>query len=286
MDMRTARLGLRRSLTPLYGEREAAAIAELTMAHVTGLQRMDRLLREQERLSPEQAREYDRCASELSRWRPVQYVIGEAWFDGLRFRVDERVLIPRPETEELVEWIAEGVGGSRKRVLDIGTGSGCIAVALKKRCAACIVTAVDKSADALTLARENAGALKTEVEFRTVDILDRKGWLTLPVFDVIVSNPPYVTVGEGTSMRPNVLQYEPETAVFVAGEDPLLFYRVIAEFAQTHLVPGGILFFEIHTDRGEAVCRLLSGAGFEDIHLRKDMQGMDRMVMCRRPTGG
>jgi release factor glutamine methyltransferase len=284
MDMRTARLGLRRSLTPLYGEREAAAIAELTMAHVTGLPRMDRLLREQDELSTTQAQEYERCASELSRWRPVQYVIGEAWFDGLRFRVDERVLIPRPETEELVEWIAESIGHSRKHILDIGTGSGCIAVALKRRCAACIVTAVDKSAAALTLARENAAALKAEVEFRTVDILDRSAWPSLPTGDVIVSNPPYVAGGESTSMRPNVLQYEPETAVFVAGEDPLLFYRVIAEFAQTHLLPGGILFFEIHAHRGEEVCRLLSGAGFEDIHLRKDMQGMDRMIMCRKPT--
>lgn len=283
MDIRTARLELRRALTNLYGDREAAAIADMAMEHVTGFSRMDRLLHDRNELAEDQSQEYKRCLSELSAWRPVQYVLGEAWFDGLRFKVDERVLIPRPETNELVEWVAEAVGNSRKRILDIGTGSGCIAIALKKRCADCLVTAVDKSTDALALARENAAALETEVEFLAVDILDRSAWTDLPTFDVVVSNPPYVTMDESAAMRPNVVAYEPASAVFVEGTDPLLFYRVIVDFSGTHLPPGGLLFFETNASHGRAVSGLLDEAGFTDIRLRKDLQGLDRMVMGRMP---
>lgn len=285
MDIRTARLEMRRTLTPLYGDREATSIADMALEFITGLSRIDRLTQDRRELTQPQASEYRRCLSELSAWRPVQYVVGEAWFDGLRFKVDERVLIPRPETEEVVEWVVQVVGNSRKRILDIGTGSGCIAVALKSRCdPSCLVTAVDKSTESLALAQENAEALGADVEFLRLDILDRAEWRECPLFDVIVSNPPYVTEAEVTSIRPNVLQYEPGTAVFVEGEDPLLFYRTIAEFAGSHLVAGGLLFFEIHADRGEEVCRLLDEAGFNDILLRKDMQGMDRMVRCVKPA--
>jgi len=283
MDIRTARLELRRALTPLYGDREAAAIADMAMEHVTGLSRMDRLMHDRDELTEDQSLEHRRCLSELSAWRPVQYVLGEAWFDGLRFKIDERALIPRPETEELVEWVAETVGNSRKRILDIGTGSGCISIALKRRCSACLVTAVDKSADALALARENAEALQTEVEFREVDILDRSVWPGLPTFDVIVSNPPYVTVDESAAMRPNVVDYEPTSAVFVEGSDPLLFYRAIVDFSSDHLGPGGFLFFETNASHGREVGGLLNEAGFADIRLRKDLQGLDRMVMGRMP---
>lgn len=283
MDIRTARLGLRRALTPLYGDREAAAVSESTMEHLTGLARVDRIMHEGESLTEQQSEDYLRCLSELTAWRPVQYVTGAAWFDGHRFRVDERVLIPRPETEELVEWVAAVIGPSVIRVLDIGTGSGCIAISLKKRCPDSLVTGLDKSADALEVARQNAQAIAAEVRFVEADILDRTSWEGLPIFDVIVSNPPYVTVEERDAMRPNVTDYEPESAVFVEGGDPLLFYREIAAFSESRLSPGGSLFFETSASQGEAVCRLLSQLGFKDVLMRRDLQGLDRMVMCRRP---
>jgi release factor glutamine methyltransferase len=283
MDIRTARLDLRRALTPLYGDREAAAITESTMEHLTGLARVDRIMHEGESLTEEQSEEYLRCLSELTAWRPVQYVTGAAWFDGHRFRVDERVLIPRPETEELVEWVAEAIGPSEARVLDIGTGSGCIAVAIRKRSPKSNVTALDKSAGALELARQNADELGADIHFLEADILDRKAWDGLPMFDVVVSNPPYVTEEERDAMRPNVTDYEPKSAVFVEGGDPLLFYREIAAFSESRLSPDGSLFFETSASQGEAVCRLLSQLGFKDVLMRRDLQGLDRMVMCRRP---
>lgn len=283
MDIRTARHDLRRALTPLYGDREAASIAESTMEHLTGLARVDRIMHEGEPLTEQQSEEYLRCLSELTAWRPVQYVTGAAWFDGHRFRVDERVLIPRPETEELVEWVAEAIGQNSPHVLDIGTGSGCIAVSLKKRRPDTLVTGLDKSADALEVARQNAEAIAAEVRFVEADILDRTSWEGLPIFDIIVSNPPYVTEGERGAMRPNVTDYEPRSAVFVEGIDPLLFYREITAFSENRLSPGGSLFFETSASQGESVCRLLSERGFTDVLLRKDLLEMDRMVMCRRP---
>lgn len=283
MDIRTALQDLRRSLTPLYGGREAAVISDMVIEHVTGLPRIDRLLIDARGLDDRQKAELQRCMSELAAWRPVQYVVGEAWFDGLRFAVDERVLIPRPETEELVEWVSETIGDSPKRILDIGTGSGCIAVALKRRRPDCEVAAIDKSPAALALAATNASALHAQVVFIETDILDRVSWSALPVCDVIVSNPPYVTSGEKDGMRPNVVDHEPASAVFVEGADPLVFYRAIADFAMSHLSPGGRLFFETSSLHGESVRKMLTERGFIDVELRKDLQGHDRMAACRMP---
>lgn len=280
MDIRTAQRELRLALAGMYGQREASLIAEMTMAHVTALSRVDRILHDGDDLSDGMLQEYTRCRSELTAWRPVQYVIGEAWFDGLRFRVDQRVLIPRPETEELVDWVA-GSAAPFCRILDIGTGSGCIAIALKKRLPSAFVMAVDACPDALSLAKENALRLDADVGFMSVDILDPSARSVLPSFDVIVSNPPYVTGEDRPSLRPNVAGHEPAKALFVEGPDPLLFYRSIIDFSKGHLLSGGALFFETHSLHGEAVRRLMERQGFTGTLMRRDLQGLERMVCGR-----
>lgn len=284
MDIRSAQRELRTALAGMYGDREASLIAEMTMARVTGIPRVDRILHDGEDLSEGMLQEYTRCLFELRAWRPVQYVIGEAWFYGLRFRVDERVLIPRPETEELVDWVAESAAPN-SRFLDIGTGSGCIAIALKRRLPSSVVMAVDTCPDALSLARENALSLDADVDFKEVDILDSSVRSDLPSFDVIVSNPPYVTEEDKASLRPNVAGHEPAKALFVEGPDPLLFYRSIIDFSKGHLLSGGALFFETHSLHGEAVRRLMEEQGFTETLLRRDLQGLERMVYGRMPKG-
>lgn len=222
--------------------------------------------------------------------------------------VDENVLIPRPETEELVSWIAAfglpvtgyhlpvneangNIAGLNNKtqspetgnqqpvsVLDIGTGSGCIPVALKKRQPGWDVHAVDISAGALEVARKNALQQGAAVNFTLLDILDETAWQQLGVFDVIVSNPPYIRASEAATMHTNVLEFEPHTALFVPDEDALLFYRKIADFALAHLHVSGFLFFEINEALGNAVCDMLAAKGFIDIELKKDLQSKDRMV--------
>lgn len=294
LTLQSAYRSLRAALLPLYGNREAAHIAAMVCERLTGYSRSEMLVREELPLTAEQSAQFDRWQEELLAWRPVQYVLGEAWFSGMRFRVDERVLIPRPETEELVEWIGrmwEVESGESKLgdkqllpdILDIGTGSGCIAIALKKRLPAAVVMAVDKSTGALQLARENAQALGAEVRFVEMDILDTQQAASLGPCRVIVSNPPYVPLSGIADMRPNVHRYEPHLALFVDDEDPLLFYRAIAALGYRVLVPGGMLFFEIHAGAGQSVRELLIAQGYVDVELRKDLGGLERMVAAVRP---
>jgi release factor glutamine methyltransferase len=211
------------------------------------------------------------------------------------FAVDERALIPRPETEELVDWIAaemevrmrEGRQDPLRRtwrILDIGTGSGCIPIALKKKLPEAEVWALDLSAAALELARHNATVLGAEIAFVERDIFDRGGWDSLPAFDLIVSNPPYVPEGDKAAMHRNVLDHEPHLALFVTGDDPLLFYREIAAFAKSRLDPGGLLFFEIHERMGAGIRTLLKRAGYTRVEVRQDMQGKERMSKGESPA--
>jgi release factor glutamine methyltransferase len=297
---------LRDSLEPLYGLAESTQIARWLIEHLTGWSRADLLVHGSDAFNAEQAVLFDKYQRELLQWRPVQYVLGEAWFAGMRFYVDERVLIPRPETEELVGWLVESAGSamldlrSKKyetetgtsyfpnltsdlRILDIGTGSGCIAIALKKSLPQAEVWAVDKSTEALDVSRRNAADLGTQIHFREMDILDPQQTGNLPEFDLIVSNPPYVPMSDMESMRSNVRDHEPHLALFVENDDALLFYRVIANLGLTKLRPGGRLFFEMHALAGHAVRDLLSSLGYRDIELRKDLGGCDRMIAATRP---
>jgi release factor glutamine methyltransferase len=215
----------------------------------------------------------------LLQQEPVQYILQQAWFGKYKFYVDKNVLIPRPETEELVEWIIEdAIARTEKiRVLDIGTGSGCIPISLKKRMPAAEVWAIDISEGALEVAKRNASTIGADIHFLQLDMLDSLQWTSLPAFDIIVSNPPYIPENNKAAMLPNVLQYEPAIALFVPDEDALLFYKAITAFAKTHLQKKGLLYFEIHEDLGESVAELLQAEGFS-AEIRKDMQQKDRMV--------
>ncbi|HTL10787.1 MAG TPA: peptide chain release factor N(5)-glutamine methyltransferase, partial [Chitinophagaceae bacterium] len=216
--------------------------------------------------------------------QPVQYVLNEAWFYRLKLFVDEQVLIPRPETEELVDWVLKDPRTKSNYIsaLDIGTGSGCIALALKKNAPWLSVHACDVGAGAIQVAGKNALAVGADVHFHLMDILQPAQWSTLPVVDIIISNPPYIPLHNKAAMANNVLTYEPSLALFVPDEDPLQFYKAIASFALAHLSATGKLYFEIHEDMGMTVTTLLRDQGFTQLLLRKDLQGKDRMIAASR----
>lgn len=219
--------------------------------------------------------------AELKKDRPVQYVLGETEFLGIDFHLNSNTLIPRPETEELVMWVAESGLKAGERVLDVGTGSGCIVVTLGKMVPGLELYGVDISPEALRQAGENARGNGVEVNFLERDILHHENWEWTD-FDVIVSNPPYVRVSEKALMHERVLGYEPHRALFVTDEDPLVFYRVIAEFGRLHLKPGGLLFFEINEAFGREMVALLEEMGYREVELRKDIHERDRMVKAKR----
>jgi len=272
MDWWTAQKELGTSLVALYGDREAAVIADWVMEALSGKKKLDRMLMRGAVLPPADLVVYERYRRELLAHRPVQYVLGESWFGGMKFFVDERVLIPRPETEELVEWVAGEVGES---LLDVGTGSGCIAVTLARKRTDLRVLACDLSVGALAVARQNAAELGGAVEFFSLDFLDRAHWGRLPAVRWVVSNPPYIPEAEKGLMDRHVIDYEPNTALFVPSDDALVFYRALGEFARER---GTGLFAEIHEEKGPAVGELLTALGAREVVLRKDLQGRDRMI--------
>jgi release factor glutamine methyltransferase len=248
------------------------------------LKRIDVSLHPEFEVSETDLEKWKTIISELKTEKPIQYITGEAWFYGLRFEVNENTLIPRPETEELVEWIVDGlkVKGKGQRILDIGTGSGCIPISLKKEIPNAQVSTIDISEKALKMARKNAFDNQVEVNFIHQDILTSEH-LNLStsqtlLFDVIVSNPPYVRNLEKQEIKKNVLEYEPHLALFVEDSDALLFYRKIAQLALKSLAPNGKLFFEINQYLAKETVELLELLGFNNIELRKDFMGNDRMI--------
>ena len=281
MDWQQAQKELLSRLTPLYEEREAAGIADWVMENLSGWKKIDRLLHKSEPLSLPVQERYRQYTSDLLRHRPVQYVLQESWFCGQKFFVNEQVLIPRPETEELVEWVvAEGPAGT---ILDVGTGSGCIAISLKKKLKAMDVYACDVSEGALSIAQRNASTLEADIHLRLLDFLDSGQWEDLPRVDYLVSNPPYIPLKDKTGMDAHVVAFEPHLALFVENDDPLIFYRALAEFARQKLSPGGTIFAEIHEELGESVAALFRDSGFQQVILKKDMQGKDRMIKAGSP---
>lgn len=282
-------------LFEIYADSEAHAIADWVMERVTEWKRIDRILNKSFPLSLQKQEQLEKYTHELLQHKPVQYVLGEAWFASMKFYVNEKVLIPRPETEELVEWIVkheklkslhppDGTDASAARlsIIDIGTGSGCIPIALKKKLPTADITAIDISRDALSVAVENAAANGTTIDFKQFDFLAKQQWPQLGQFDIIVSNPPYVRKTEAKEMRKSVVDFEPPLALFVPDEDALLFYKALVEFAATHLQPNGMLFMEINEALGNETVALFSGKGFTTVELKKDMQGKDRMVKAAR----
>ena len=275
---------LRQQLQSIYDQREAAAVSAAVILHITGLNNSGRIIHKHKPFTPGQELDYKNITAALLQHQPLQYVLHEAHFYGMHLYVDESVLIPRPETEELVDWIIDklntkySINNIQYSMLDIGTGSGCIAIALKKHLSFANVHAIDISEKALAIAKKNADAQANGVQFHLLDILNENLWQMLPMFNVIVSNPPYITQKEKSDMHNNVLQYEPHTALFVREEQPLLFYEKIAAFGLQHLHNNGLLFFEINEAYGTAMIELLAAKGYQNIELRKDMQGKDRII--------
>lgn len=279
MTLQEAGFYVLNQLRTVYETGEASAIADRVMESLTGADKTERMLYKNNPISPEEEARLRMYTQQLLTHEPLQYVLQEAWFFGLKFYVDRNVLIPRPETEELVDWVIANCRFpiDTLSILDIGTGSGCIPVTLKRRLRKASVTAIDISEGALTVAKKNAAKLGAEVNFLQVDILDPVASASLESTDIIISNPPYIPENNKASMDPNVLDFEPHTALFVPDNDALLFYKAIVKFAHTKLNPGGLLFFEIHEDLGPDVISLLESEGFTAT-LKKDMQGKDRMV--------
>ncbi|MGC3978693.1 MAG: peptide chain release factor N(5)-glutamine methyltransferase [Paludibacteraceae bacterium] len=266
------------SLSDIYSEKEIHVFTFLILEKITGLSNTRLLSNSDLVLSESQKEEAKEFISRLKQNEPIQYILGETVFFGLNFNVNPSTLIPRPETEELIEWIKTNVSSNlvEKEVLDIGTGSGCIAVTLKKLFPNAGMTAMDISAEALVTAKQNAELNGVEIDFAQVDVLQIKK--LNKKYDIIVSNPPYVLESDKKNMQHNVLDYEPHIALFVTDSDPLIYYRKIAELARNHLSKTGMLYFEIHNKQGENCKKLLHSLGFKSIILRKDISGNDRMV--------
>jgi release factor glutamine methyltransferase len=277
MLITAARRQLQNSLNNIYDEGEAAAITKRVMDHLTA--GATKAIDAEKEFDTQQETLLQNLTNRLLQNEPVQYVLNEEWFCGLRFYVDNRVLIPRPETEELVEWVIANCRFplDKLSILDIGTGSGCIPIALKRKLRKADVWSVDISKPALEVARKNADTLGADVNFVLMDFLDREKRKQLPSFDIIISNPPYVPEKDKQQMQPNVLQHEPHTALFVANEDPLLFYRAIAEFGKNHLNTAGEMYTEMHEDLGKAASAVFKDAGY-NTELKKDMQEKERML--------
>jgi release factor glutamine methyltransferase len=269
------------TLEPLQGTREAGNIAHILLEHITGMSKMDRIVYKDRLLSSSQQEQLQQSLVLLQQHQPIQYVIGKAWFYGLELSVDSNVLIPRPETEELVEWIVNDSVSSIS-ILDIGTGSGAIPLALKKQLPQAEVWSVDVSAGALQVAAANAQALQLDINLKEINILDASATQQLPVFDVIVSNPPYIRDSEQADMEQQVTAYEPRLALFVPDNDALLFYRTIGLLAQDKLPSGGRLYFEINEAFGKETVALLEEQGYVQVALKKDIYGKDRMIKAIR----
>lgn len=265
-----------RTLEPLYGNGEARAITDYVLDVCFGLSKADILCGAVDEMTAEKTAELNKIFNRLTEGEPVQYVLGRAEFSGRWFNVRPSVLIPRPETEELCAWItADNKASCSPKVLDIGTGSGCIAITLQLDMPESKVTAWDISADALDVARENAQQLGANVNFVKLDALNAK---PEGEWDVIVSNPPYICEKEKKDMAVNVLEHEPHTALFVPDADPLLFYRAITRLAVQTLSKGGRLYFEINPIYADDTCRMMRAEGMTAVELRSDMYGKQRMA--------
>jgi release factor glutamine methyltransferase len=290
MNTREASIKLIKSLLEIYSPAEAASIGKIVMEDVFSVGD----LFEEQPFPQENLAKLDAILQRLMTHEPVQYVLGQTDFYGMKLRVTPAVLIPRQETEETVAWVLETVPqlmGDRSpletanrpfRMLDIGTGSGCIPIALKKKLPAVEMHCLDVSAAALEVARENAAAQGTEVFFHEMDIFDKAAWESLPGFDVIVSNPPYVTEEERTLLPKNVIDYEPHLALFAGGNDAQRFVKVIAGFALQKLNPGGKLFLETNEFYAPATKRILKRKGFVNVELRADLNGKLRMIKAEK----
>jgi release factor glutamine methyltransferase len=271
------RLKLR--LQALYDAGEAASIADWVLEDFTDFNRNHRRLHSSQEIDNITTDKIEAAIQQLLQHRPLQYVLGYAFFYGYKFWVNESVLIPRPETEELVQWIIDAYKTTQQpfTILDIGTGSGCIPIALQKQLPLAQLTSIDISETALETAKKNANDNEASVSFQQLDFLNESNWTELNKYDIIVSNPPYIPLQEKSELDKNVTDWEPATALFVPNDDPLIFYEKIALFGKVHLQNSGSVFMETHKDYANNVQQLFTKHGYR-VELKKDMHGNDRMV--------
>ncbi len=280
MTTREAIQRLRNALNPLYDPREVESMTRVIMEDVLKWRPVDIVMRDSDQLPDFFPSRLDDIIARLQRHEPLQYILGKARFHGHNFTVTPAVLIPRPETEQLVDMIIDQNTGSDLDVLDIGTGSGCIAISLARALKFAQVTATDVSTSALAVAQHNAQALGTRVRFVEHNILTSRA--PIEAWDIIVSNPPYITMSEKNSMDRNVLDYEPAGALFVPDADPMLYYRAIAAYASQALKNGGRLYLEINRAMASLTTSTLHQAGLSNIQLYNDFNGNNRFVTATR----
>lgn len=270
------------TLNEMYGAGEAVAITNIIFEHVAKYSKIDIIAKGNSKVDRNILKALQEALQKLLLHEPVQYIIGEAWFYQLKFVVNKAVLIPRPETEELVlEAIQFLKNAQSKKVLDIGTGSGCIPITIKKNVPDAAVISLDVSEEALVIASNNAEANVVDIDFKNIDFLQEANYVLLPTFDVIISNPPYIPENEKQQLAKNVTQYEPHLALFVPTHEPLLFYKKILIFAELHLHKTGRIFLEVHEDLTNETAAIFKAKNYT-VTIKKDMQGKDRMLIIYR----
>lgn len=278
--MKSTLKNLRDRLRPIYGERETEAIIRLIFYHLKGWNLTDMLIHADDELSPFIKKEIEEIVERLEKQEPIQYIVGNAWFHGMMLDVDRNVLIPRPETDELVDLIIDRYGECRDlNVLDIGTGSGCIAIALAKNLPFANVAGIDISEKAIGVAKNNSVGQKAHVRFETCDLFKYHPTEDL---DIIVSNPPYIDESEKSAMETNVKDYEPAEALFVPDDNPLVYYKGIIEIAKASLKQKGTIFLEINPRHSSELKSLLKDSGFCNSEVVKDIHGKDRFIISNR----
>ncbi|MDR2476057.1 MAG: peptide chain release factor N(5)-glutamine methyltransferase [Bacteroidales bacterium] len=277
------------SLEGLYAAGEIRTLASMILKKVAGLALVDLIAGKTKTLTDNQLVEIETIIYRLQQNEPIQYICGEAHFFGMTFLLNRHTLIPRPETEELVDWILQTFSEKNRhnntqscKILDIGTGSGCIAVALAKFMPCAEVCACDISNEALLIAKKNAEKNDVVIHFKKLNILQVDASMFEQKFDIVVSNPPYIAESEKVTMQANVLEYEPEHALFVPDDDTLLFYRKIGQISQDILNNRGLLYLETSSLRGKETADLILQMGFEPVVLRKDIAGNDRMIQAEK----
>jgi len=279
--MKAGIASIRKELAGIYAKSEIESLVFLIFEKLKGYSRTQFLLANDEQLSDDDQNEIGKIIARLKNHEPIQYILGMTEFYSLPFYAVSGVLIPRPETEELVQWIIQENKNLKPSILDIGTGTGCIAISLQKNIPQSTVFACDISPVCLEAASQNSELNSADVSVFQYDILNDNPETSFPDLDIIVSNPPYIRELEKSLMERNVLEYEPELALFVADEKPLIFYERIADFSRIHLKNSGRLYFEINEAFGHECCNMLQEKGFSEIVLKKDINGKDRMIGCR-----
>lgn len=269
------------SISSIYNTREATNVSNVLLEHITQLTKVERIIKANENLTPQQFQQLEQFVIQLQQHKPIQQIIGYSYFLNNKFFVNEYTLIPRPETEELVQLIINENRNRAIKILDVGTGTGCIAISLKKHLPNTTITAIDISSNALQIAKKNADNLNTEINFLQFDFLDENNWQQLNKYNIIVSNPPYISYEEKAEMKQNVLLHEPHTALFTPNNDVLIFYKLIAQFAQQHLTTNGKIYVEINEHLASETTKVFAAKGFAT-NVIQDFQQKNRIVTAQK----